>query len=811
MSHFDLGQPIGGGGHSSGSSSSELHSAPVLVEAAEAKPLPPPPSQPVPVAHPVPAQVPQQQYQQAPPVQQTPYQQPQHPDVISDSHPSTADNSGGAHPATSTIDPNVPSSMSAPTALPTGPDTNPSEQKEAMKKTGPKAAAREVEKTKGAEREIKGEPVGGTIVKGVEDDRLYAMLRRFDVDITHVLHPASKLPSTEPDLRISLLPNLPSHSEVIKSNLERLIAAVGPSSVRGAREMGRLMSWSPEERARTASYALSYFICWAFGYAVVGVFVFGAVVMCFPMTRRMLFPPIPPAPYTPPSATDPTNQKGDESLLGTTDSAAAHRSKAEQAEEQAFEARSILQAFTTRLVFDGSKKGRNAGNAQVGEKVLDTSDSESDDADDSDVLAPAGNADGSKPHGQGEESADIVIGGEKIKHDSKKTEKQKKKAAQAAAKKKRDELVSKMTKGTQDGLGAAADMIERLTNALSPPTCYPDRLARFKMAGAFLIPPALLFHFVPAWVFGRAATFLFGVGMFAQPVLIRVGKEVVARLPPNWQELVDIRNSILSGVPTDAQLTLHLLRVAESLDNPLPRAPAAPLEGSPKEAIKDTSPEKVTEDDDAEIEQAINEGSKAEEIMVKAKVKTKSHVLGAFKGIGKKMAGFRGDVAVDGEQKVVSSSLRCNRIGAKIDKTVFQGGAEDTGEIDSFPAKLNGTSGYIILESRNDILPAPQVSFVAASGTGKEHFVWPIDDIVEIKKSHVTATRLALGWVSGAEIEGLGLTIRFKTRKQLIIDQNKTSAEGRLDGTTFEFTKVARREQLFVRLVSMGAQRWEVL
>lgn len=60
---------------------------------------------------------------------------------------------------------------------------------------------------------------------------------------------------------------------------------------------------------------------------------------------------IPPAPYTPPSATDPTNQKGDESLLGTTDSAAAHRSKAEQAEEQAFEARSILQAFTTRLVF----------------------------------------------------------------------------------------------------------------------------------------------------------------------------------------------------------------------------------------------------------------------------------------------------------------------------------------------------------------------------------------------------------------------------------------------------------------------------
>lgn len=165
------------------------------------------------------------------------------------------------------------------------------------------------------------------------------------------------------------------------------------------------------------------------------------------------------------------------------------------------------------------------------------------------------------------------------------TEKQKKKKAQKIAKKKRDELVSKMTKGTQDGLGAAADMIERLTkyvlslfsspfppqrlvffssrflvrlifslpsfspfltkandlSALSPPSCYPDRFARIKMAAAFLVPPALLFHYVPAWMFGRAASFGFGIAMFAQPVLIRAGKEALKRLPENWAELIDIR------------------------------------------------------------------------------------------------------------------------------------------------------------------------------------------------------------------------------------------------------------------------------
>lgn len=92
-----------------------------------------------------------------------------------------------------------------------------------------------------------------------------------------------------------------------------------------------------------------------------------------------------------------------------------------------------------------------------------------------------------------------------------------------------------------------------------------------------------------------------------------------------------------------------------SLD-PLLTASPPPLKGTPKEAIKDTGPQEVTADDDAELEQAMSDGSKTEELMTKAKVKTKSHVLGAFKGLGKKMAGFRGDVAVDGEPRHVSGT-----------------------------------------------------------------------------------------------------------------------------------------------------------
>jgi hypothetical protein len=75
---------------------------------------------------------------------------------------------------------------------------------------------------------------------------------------------------------------------------------------------------------------------------------------------------------------------------------------------------------------------------------------------------------------------------------------------------------------------------------MSPPSPYPDSYARFKIAGAFLIPPMFLFHFVPAWIFGRAATFIFGVAMWGQPLLIRAAVKFVEAVP-DWQELLDLR------------------------------------------------------------------------------------------------------------------------------------------------------------------------------------------------------------------------------------------------------------------------------
>jgi hypothetical protein len=45
------------------------------------------------------------------------------------------------------------------------------------------------------------------------------------------------------------------------------------------------------------------------------------------------------------------------------------------------------------------------------------------------------------------------------------------------------------------------------------------------------------------------------------------------------------------------------------------------------------------------------------EVAVKAKHKTKSHILGLFRSGGKKAAGARGDVSVDGKGKRVGQDL----------------------------------------------------------------------------------------------------------------------------------------------------------
>ena len=80
---------------------------------------------------------------------------------------------------------------------------------------------------------------------------------------------------------------------------------------------------------------------------------------------------------------------------------------------------------------------------------------------------------------------------------------------------------------------------------------------------------------------------------------------------------------------------------------------AIELTADSQEAIKDSSPADVNEDDEAEVAEAEEEGG-VKELAVKTKHKTKQHIMSLFRHGGKKAAGVAGDVSVDGRGKRVS-------------------------------------------------------------------------------------------------------------------------------------------------------------
>lgn len=738
--------------------------------------------------------------------------------------------------------------------LPTAPGVHPAKQQEAIDAghASSETVAREVEKAKGDKREMQGKAPKGTIVEGIEDDKLFMLLRKFDQQVTHTLiMTTTNTHPREPDLRRSTLPNVPFSSDVLKANLERLYASGGIGLTRAIGEIARLRSWAAEERKRTTAFCVTYFVCWALGFAIPALLVFFCILVVSPESRWFFFPPVAPHPGTPPSATDPLNRKGDESLLGGVDSPVQHRSRAEQIEEQSWEFRQLAQTFAVRLAVNNGK-GKQQGNAALGEKDLDAGSSSSDSSSDEEAeefqetFEDAGDlpyAPGEHPktvarqiaavHGRGPPVKDGSVTSpaksapsqgmqgatELVKTDSGNvvekpmSEKKRKHMEAKAAKAKRDQLVGKYLKLTQDGLGDFADIMECFANALLPPQPYPQTLARYKLAGAIGVPLILVTAFVPAWIWHRLSSFALGFGFFGQPLIDR-GIKFIQEKVPNLPELLDIRNSLLSGVPSNDQLILHLLRVGEREYRPLPRPPPPPLAGTPKEQIKDTAP---NPDDDL-VDDAGNPID-PEDLSGKEKTlhQTKSKIASGLKGLTKRMAAFHADVSVDGAKKAVGSTL---------DKVVWGSALKDDDDPEIYPCRVNGVKGRIVIDPTDVRDFAARVRFEPA-GVGKtdKAFDRIVSDVVELKKSGISIPRAALGWVSGADIESQTLWVRMKTAAQRKKDSMTRQQEREMngsgkrgfkdlgveDGDVYQISELYRRDQLFDRLVSLGPQRWEVL
>ena len=357
------------------------------------------------------------------------------------------------------------------------------------------------------------------------------------------------------------------------------------------------------------------------------------------------------------------------------------------------------------------------------------------------------------------------------------------------------------------GVADATDTWERFANALSPTPPFPHDEYRLRLA-AIMVPILAASIFITNYMVVKGMTFGFGFGFFADPLIWR-GLDWLNTHYPNWQKLLELRNSILKGVPTNAQLTLTLLRIGENNKAPLPPPPSSaepppdqpvdvsdehlratgadwPLNATPeelKEAMEhDAATAHETAGSDIDAAKATHHGKKG------------SKLLSFFK------SGVKGTVetalGADRLKAAAGSEHAKHRLGALSEKR------EDmlTGPVD-FKCRYHGKKGTAYISSSATV---PCISFsldksVAKTGsldkdTTDLHPIWTVAvaDIKELKKVGGLGwkAKLVVGWALDRELaDGID-----------IVDKQ---------GQTWTLTAMILREELFNRLIAMGHQKWE--
>jgi hypothetical protein len=340
---------------------------------------------------------------------------------------------------------------------------------------------------------------------------------------------------------------------------------------------------------------------------------------------------------------------------------------------------------------------------------------------------------------------------------------------------------------------------------LEPTPPFPKNKYHYRLA-AVVAPLLLISLFVTSYMFMKGLTFGVGFGFFGDPVIMR-GLDLLNRKIPNWQKLLELRNTLLKGVPTNAQLTITLLRVGEANKAPLPPPPHIdqPPEDKPvhvsEQELRATGADYPLNATQAELDVAmahdpLTAHETGGEDIDKAKDsnhgKKGSKIVNFFRGTAK--GGVKTTVGADKVKAAVGSQHAKNRLGAipKKDADMTSGPVE-------FKSRYDGKKGHLYITTKATI---PCIAFstdntIEKIGTANRedlHPIWsiPVGDIKEIRKvgGYGWKAKLIVGWAMGREVaDGIVITDR--------------------KGVETRLTAMPLRDELFNRLIAMGGQKWE--
>ncbi|KAK7943890.1 uncharacterized protein PG986_013003 [Apiospora aurea] len=550
----------------------------------------------------------------------------------------------------------------------------------------------------------------------------------------------------------------------LRAQIERLYTEVIINLISVVKHAARLRSW--RETRRTSAFCAVYFIAWLFDFVVPLLSVTLITLIAYPPARGVLFPP---APIALVDANTGGVQKPKAGVLGSHGSAtgAPENHKGEAVEQ---EASNFFNGITAIILTSATGKHPQGDGEGSGENDRDEN-----------VPDPTAMAVGAA------DAKDIAAGGKPSPHHDKT-----KKPVESA-------MWSKM-RPLMKIVGDITDTWERFANALSPTPPFPQHIYRMRLA-SLIVPLLFTSLFVTSYMFMKGVTFGIGFGFFGDPVITR-GIRFLNREFPHWEKLLELRNTVLKGVPTNAQLTLTLLRIGEANKAPLPPPPRvgeAPPDrpvGVTDDELRATGAEPPLNATDAELDEAMRHdphtahetsgsdidaaksakhGSKGRKLVNLLKSTTKGAVKTAM--------------GADTVRAKAGSSHAKHRLGAAPKPT------PDllSGPVD-FQARYKGHKGHVYISTKATI---PAVAFstdvtVETIGSAERedlHPKWsvPIADLRELKKigGYGWKYRMMVGWSLGREIaDGLELTDRT--------------------GTTYKLTALPLRDELFNRLIAMG-------
>ncbi|KAF1351628.1 hypothetical protein EJ07DRAFT_137528 [Lizonia empirigonia] len=607
------------------------------------------------------------------------------------------------------------------------------------------------------------EHVDSPLVGGLTNEEVWLLVRRFNKQMYHVKELATAPPG---GLDMNIADEEEFSPDKLRANLERLYMTIGIGMMVFGKHIVRLRSW--REFNRTSYFAATYFVAWLLDLIVPVITITLVTLIVYPPSRDILFPSAPIALVSSSGGV----QKPKAGVLGSTDSAtgAPENHKGEAVEQEASNFVNGIAHVALSSATGKHPQGEPDDDQPQGDSIPD----------------PTSIAIGAADSKQAASGSKVSA-----KHD-------KTKVPMETA------MWTKM-RPIMHGLADVTDTWERFGNALEPTAPFPKEKYRLRLA-AVVAPLVLVSLFVTSYMFMKGVTFGIGFGFFGDPVISR-GLELLNRKFPNWQKLLELRNTLLKGVPTNAQLTVTLLRIGEANKAPLPPPPRIdepppekPVEISEKDlrAAGADWPLNATqaELDDAMAHDPTVKHQTGGEDINQAKDskhgKKGSKILNFFRGTVK--GGVETTIGADKVKAAVGSQHARNRLGAVQPK----GANKIDGPVD-FKARDRGKKGHVYITT---VATIPSIAFSTESTIEKIgskdredlHPSWsiPVGDIMELKKvgGYGWKAKLVVGWAMDREVaDGLE-----------IVDRK---------GSVIKLTAMPLRDELFNRLVAMGGQKWE--